>query len=130
MVERVVFGVFVLMIIGYTFVEFGRYQNSQTRLKDREKMPYSLRRLMLRVGTSASLVITVWISVFLKPFHGGTHAATVAFTISAGVMLLVLAADLTSTYVQYVGERKRREEQFVQEVAAIVRESQRSEADS
>jgi hypothetical protein len=129
MLERVVFGVFVLMIIGYTLVEFSRYQNSQTKLKDREKMPYPLRRLVLRVGTSTALVITVWIAVFLKPFYGGTETAVLAFAVSAGAMLLVLGLDLAATYVQYVGERKRREEEFVQEVANIVAESKRSKAD-
>lgn len=126
MFERVVFGIFAAMILGYLFVEFARYRRGREKSGDADHFAYPAIRLFLRVSTSVALVATVWIAVFLKPFYGGDRLSEILAMSASGVLVFLVTTDLTTTWRQYRSQRLRREQQFIIEIAELVDRSRNS----
>ena len=116
--KHIIFWLFLLMVVGYVFIELARYRRS--REKEGDPLDYPRVRLVLRTIIGTVLVAFLGIVVYLKPFYGGPPEAGTYALSALAVLLVFLVADFFTVYRQFRKARSLREQQFLNDVSSLV----------
>ena len=116
--KHIIFWLFLLMVVGYAFIEVARYRRSRQREGD--PLDYPGARLGLRTAIGAVLVFFLGIVIYMKPFYGGPPEAGTYALGALAVLLVLLVADFFTVYRQFRRARKQRQEQFLADVSSLV----------